>query len=53
MKDLTDAPLPSVDVVRGLLAFGYAMIFVYSIRGAGIYALRTTSLLRQAGIMPT
>jgi hypothetical protein len=53
LKDLTDAPLPSVDVARGLLALGYAMIFVYSIRGAGMYALTTTNLLRQAGIMPT
>jgi hypothetical protein len=53
LKDLTDAPLPSVDVARGLLALGYAMIFIYSIRGAGMYALTTTNLLRQAGIMPT
>jgi hypothetical protein len=53
LKDLTNAPLPSVDVARGLLALGYAMIFIYSIRGAGMYALTTTTLLRQAGIMPT
>jgi hypothetical protein len=53
LKDLTDAPLPSVDVARGLLALGYGMIFIYSIRGAGMYALTTTNLLRQAGIMPT
>ena len=53
LKDLTNAPLPSVDVARGLLALGYAMIFIYSIRGAGMYALTTTNLLRQAGIMPT
>jgi hypothetical protein len=53
LKDLTNAPLPSVDVARGLLALGYAMIFIYSIRGAGMYALTTTTLLRQAGIIPT
>jgi hypothetical protein len=53
LKDLTTAPLPSVDVIRGMLALGYAMIFVYAIRGAGMYALTTTNLLRQAGIMPT
>ena len=53
LKDLTNAPLPSVDVARGLLALGYGMIFIYSIRGAGMYALTTTNLLRQAGIMPT
>jgi hypothetical protein len=53
LKDLTNAPLPSVDVARGLLGLGYAMIFIYSIRGAGMYALTTTTLLRQAEIMPT
>ena len=46
-------PLPSADVVRGMLALGYAMVFIYAIRGAGMYALTTTNLLRQAGIMPT
>ena len=40
-------PLPSADVVRGLLALGYAMVFIYAIRGAGMYALTTTTLLRQ------
>jgi hypothetical protein len=52
LKDLTNAPLPSADFVRGMLAVGYGMVFVYSLRGAGMYALTTTSLLRQAGIMP-
>jgi hypothetical protein len=53
LKDLTNGPLPSADVVRGLLALGYAMVFIYAIRGAGMYALTTTTLLRQAKIMPT
>ena len=53
LKDLTNAPLPSADVVRGMLALGYGLVFIYSIRGAGMYALTTTTLLRQAGIMPT
>jgi hypothetical protein len=53
LKDLTTAPLPSADVVRGMLALGYGLVFVYAIRGAGMYALTTTTLLRQAGIMPT
>jgi hypothetical protein len=52
LKDLTSAPLPSADFVRGMLAVGYGMVFVYSLRGAGMYALTTTSLLREAGIMP-
>jgi hypothetical protein len=53
LKDLTSAPLPSTDFIRGVLAVGYGMVFVYAIRGAGMYALTTTTLLRQTGIMPT
>jgi hypothetical protein len=53
LKDLTHGPLPSADVVRGMLALGYALVFIYAIRGAGMYALTTTNLLRGAGIMPT
>jgi hypothetical protein len=53
IKDLTDAPLPSVDVTRGLLAVGYGMVFVYAVRCAGTYALTTTTLLRSAKILPT
>ena len=52
MKDLSGGPLPSMDVARGLLAVGYSMVFVYSVRGAGMYALTTTTLLMKAGIMP-
>jgi len=52
LKDLSSAPLPSADFIRGMLAVGYGMIFVYALRGAGMYALTTTNLLRQAGIMP-
>jgi hypothetical protein len=52
LKDLTSAPLPSPDFVRGMLAVGYGMVFVYALRGAGMYALTTTTLLRQAGILP-
>jgi hypothetical protein len=52
LKDLTSAPLPSADFIRGMLAVGYGMVFVYALRGAGMYALTTTNLLSQAGIMP-
>ena len=52
LKDLGSGPLPSMDVARGLLAVGYSMVFVYSVRGAGMYALTTTTLLANAGIMP-
>jgi hypothetical protein len=53
VKDLTDAPLPSPESVRSLLGVGYGMVFVYSVRGAGMYTLTTTTLLRAAGIVPT
>jgi hypothetical protein len=53
LKDLTTAPLPSADFVRGMLAVGYGMVFVYGLRGAGMYALTTTTLLRNTKIMPT
>lgn len=52
LKDLTTAPLPSVDVARGLLGVGYGMVFVYAVRGAGMYAITTTTLLRSAGLLP-
>jgi hypothetical protein len=52
LKGLTSAPLPSADFARGMLAVGYGMVFIYALRGAGMYALTTTTLLRQAGIMP-
>lgn len=53
IKDLTEAPLPSPEVARGLLGAGYGMVFIYAVRGAGMYALTTTTLLRAAGILPT
>ena len=43
LKDLTGAPLPSADFARGMLAVGYGMVFVYALRGAGMYALTTTN----------
>lgn len=52
LKDLGAGPLPSMDVARGLLAVGYSMVFVYSVRGAGMYALTTTTLLANASILP-
>ena len=52
LKDLTTAPLPSADFARGMLAAGYGMVFIYALRGAGMYLLTTTRLLRAAEIMP-
>ena len=31
---------------------GYGLVFVFSVRGAGMFALTTTTLLRGAGVMP-
>jgi hypothetical protein len=52
LKDLGPGPLPSMDVARGLLGVGYGMVFVYAVRGAGMYAITTTTLLRSAGLLP-
>jgi hypothetical protein len=51
LMDLTDAPLSSVGVARALSGLGYGLVFVYAIRGAGMYAITTTTLLRKAGIL--
>jgi hypothetical protein len=45
LKDLTNAPLPSADFVRGMLAVGYGMVFVYALRGAGMYALTNAMIM--------
>lgn len=52
LKHLSVSPLPSVDVARALLGVGYAMVFVYAVRGAGMYAITTTTLLLKAGVLP-
>jgi hypothetical protein len=45
------APL-APDASRALTALGYGLVFVFSVRGAGMFALTTTTLLRGAGVMP-
>ncbi|MDD7966603.1 hypothetical protein [Actinomycetospora lemnae] len=45
------APLDP-EIARGLSAFGYGLVFLFSVRGAGMFALTTTTLLRGAGVMP-
>lgn len=52
LMDLTTAPLPSPGIARALSGLGYGMVFVYAIRGAGMYAITTTTLLRGAGLIP-
>ncbi|MDD7938577.1 hypothetical protein PHK61_09135 [Actinomycetospora lutea] len=45
------APLDP-EIARGLSALGYGLVFLFSVRGAGMFALTTTTLLRGAGVMP-
>jgi len=52
VQDLTDDPLPAADVGRSLTGLGYALVFVYGTRAAGMYAISTSTLLRNAGLLP-
>jgi hypothetical protein len=45
------APL-TPETTRALTGLGYGLVFVFSVRGAGMFALTTTTLLRHAGVMP-
>ena len=45
------APL-APEASRALTALGFGLVFVFSVRGAGMFALTTTTLLRGAGVMP-
>jgi hypothetical protein len=45
-------PLPSADVARALAGTGYALVFVYGVRVAGMYMITTTTMARKAGVMP-
>lgn len=46
------APLDDPAVARALTALGYGLVFVFAVRGAGMFALTTTTLLRSAGVLP-
>jgi hypothetical protein len=37
---------------RALTALGYGLVFVFAVRGAGMFALTTTTLLRNAKVLP-
>lgn len=47
----SDAPAPGADVARALAAVGYALVFVFGVRAAGMYMIVTTGLLRRAGVL--
>jgi hypothetical protein len=46
------AALPPPDVARALTAVGYALVFVFGVRAAGIYMISTTTLARTVGLLP-
>ncbi|WP_211178156.1 hypothetical protein [Pseudonocardia acidicola] len=48
----SNAPPPPPDVARALAAAGYAMVFVYGVRAAGMYMITTTGMARAAGMLP-
>jgi hypothetical protein len=52
LLDLGDGPAPGPDVGRTLTGVGYALVFVYAVRMAGMYAITTTTLLMGAGLLP-
>jgi hypothetical protein len=47
------APVEDPATARALTAVGYGLVFVFAVRGAGMFALTTTTLLRNAGVLPT
>lgn len=52
LTQFSDAPLPPPDVARALSSLGYALVFVYGVRAAGMYMITTTGLASSAGVMP-
>ena len=52
VQDLTAGPLPAADVGRSLTGLGYALVFVYATRAAGMYVITTSTLLRHAALLP-
>lgn len=52
LSEFSVDPLPSVDVARALASTGYALVFVYGVRVAGMYMITTTTMARKAGVMP-
>jgi hypothetical protein len=40
-------------VARALTDLGYGLVFIFAVRGAGMFALTTTTLLRTAKVLPT
>ena len=45
------SPAEDPPVARALTAVGYGLVFIFAVRGAGMFALTTTTLLRNAGVL--
>ena len=45
-------PAEDPAAARALTAVGYGLVFVFAVRGAGMFAITTTTLLRTAGVLP-
>ncbi len=45
-------PVEDPATARALTAVGYGLVFVFAVRGAGMFAITTTTLLRNAGVLP-
>jgi hypothetical protein len=46
-------PAEDPSVARAFTALGYGLVFIFAVRGAGMFALTTTTLLRNAKVLPT
>jgi hypothetical protein len=46
-------PAEDPAVARALTGVGYGLAFIFAVRGAGMFALTTTTLLRNAKVLPT
>ena len=46
-------PAEDPAVARALTGLGYGLVFIFAVRGAGMFALTTTTLLRTAKVLPT
>ena len=46
------APVEDPAAARALTGVGYGLVFVFAVRGAGMFAITTTTLLRNARVLP-
>jgi hypothetical protein len=45
-------PVQDPSAARTFTAVGYGLVFLFAVRGAGMFAITTTTLLRNAGVLP-